>query len=245
MAGFSEKRRQERLNQGMNYGYNGFNEYGGYTDNYSTGMISDRAYNLIMGGVLLYGIIVNIILCATVGNVYEYINPIAFLIGYLVLCIVGILMSSKSDNPIISFIGYNFVVVPMGLVISTAVEAYGGMDSRVVTLAFIYTAIITGCMVGLSVVKPDFFASLGKFLFVAIIGLVVCELVLLLLGVDQIVTAWAGAAIFSLYIGYDIYRSQQFAKTVDNAVDCALDIYIDIANLFLDILRILGRNSRD
>ena len=51
------------------------------------------------------------------------------------------------------------------------------------------------------------------------------------------------AALFSLYIGYDFYRSQQFAKTVDNAVDCALDIYLDIVNLFLALLRIFGNRN--
>ncbi|MGN0480204.1 MAG: Bax inhibitor-1 family protein [Lachnospiraceae bacterium] len=243
MAGFSEQRRMDRMNQGINYG-DGFNE--GYNQSFSMrGIISNRAYNLVMGGVLFYGILINIILCVTVGNVLEYVNPIAWIIGYVVLCIIGIVMSSKSSNPVISFIGYNFVVVPMGLVISTAVEAYGGIDSRVVVLAFVYTAIITGCMITLSVVKPEFFATLGRFLFVALIGLVVCELVLLIFRVDQVVTAWISAGIFSLYIGYDIYRSQQFPKTVDNAVDCALDIYIDIANLFMDILRILGRSDND
>lgn len=229
MSGFSQQRRIDRMNQAFSM----------------NGIISNRAYNLVMGGVLFYGILINIILCVTVGNVFEYVNPIAWIIGYVVLCIIGIVMSSKSSNPIISFIGYNFVVVPMGLVISTAVEAYGGIDSRVVVLAFVYTAIITGCMIVLSVVKPEFFATLGRFLFVALIGLVVCELVLLIFRVDQVVTAWISAGIFSLYIGYDIYRSQQFPKTVDNAVDCALDIYIDIANLFMDILRILGRSDND
>ena len=31
-----------------------------------------------------------------------------------------------------------------------------------------------------------------------------------------------------------------YPKTLDNAVDSALDIYLDVINLFLRILRILG-----
>ncbi len=46
-----------------------------------------------------------------------------------------------------------------------------------------------------------------------------------------------------MYIGYDIYRSQQYPKTLDNAVDSALDIYMDIANLFIRILSILGKRN--
>jgi FtsH-binding integral membrane protein len=38
-----------------------------------------------------------------------------------------------------------------------------------------------------------------------------------------------------------MYRAQRYPKTADNAVDCAVDIYLDIINLFLRLLRILGR----
>jgi len=76
-----------------------------------------------------------------------------------------------------------------------------------------------------------------------LIALVVCELVLLLLRIPQNVTDWIAAGIFSLYIAYDIHRSQKFPKTLDNAVDCALDIYLDIANLFIRILRSMGRKK--
>ena len=51
------------------------------------------------------------------------------------------------------------------------------------------------------------------------------------------------AGVFSLYIGFDVWRSQQFPKTVDNAVDCALDIYLDLANLFIRLLSILARKD--
>ncbi len=80
-------------------------------------------------------------------------------------------------------------------------------------------------------------------MFGCLIGLLVCEVVLLIFRVDQVVTDWIAAGLFSLYIGYDIYRSQQFPMTVDNAVDSALDIYLDIANLFIRLLSIMGRRK--
>lgn len=209
----------------------------------NTKMIGDRAYNAIMGGTVLYGIIVNVILCATVGNIYYYVNPLLFLIGYFICAIAGIMIASKSDNPAISFLGYNLVVVPFGLMLSTAVAVYGGISSVVVIEAFFYTMMITVVMIAISITFPEVFARLGGFLFAGLLGMIVCELLLMLLGVQQNATAWFGAGLFSLYIGYDFYRSQQFPKTVDNAVDCALDIYLDIANLFLRILQILGKKD--
>ena len=50
------------------------------------------------------------------------------------------------------------------------------------------------------------------------------------------------AALFSLYIGYDWARANQCQKTLDNAVDLATSLYLDIINLFVRILSILSRN---
>ena len=207
-----------------------------------TNMLSARAYNIALGGVVFYGILLNYLMCLIFGNMLESINPIIFLIGYFVSCISGIMMSSRSSNPAISFLGYNLVVIPIGIVLSSIVISYD-LSSAIIRDAFLYTLLITGCMIALSVVHPQLFASLGKVLFASLIGLLIAELIVSLLGVDQVITSWVGAGLFSVYIGYDFYRSQQFAKTLDNAVDCALDLYLDIINLFLDILKILSKKK--
>lgn len=206
-------------------------------------ILSSRVYNSVLGGVVIYGIVMNVILCVTCKDAVMVMNPLAFLVGYFVSCIAGVLISSFSKNPLVSFVGYNMVVVPIGLALSISLEEYGGVGSAVVIQAFLYTAIITGCMIALSIVKPEFFSKLGGILLGSLIGLIIAEIIALFLGLDQIVISWFGAVVFSLYIGYDVYRSQQFTKTLDNAVDCALDIYLDIANLFLFVLEILGKND--
>ena len=206
-------------------------------------LIGARAYNGVMLGVLLWGLIINVLLCFTVGDVYRYVDPIVFFIGYLVCAIAGTVIAGKSHKPLVSFLGYNLVVIPFGLTISTMVAAYGGIGSRVVADAFLYTLLITAGMGGAALAFPELFDRLGGALFGTLIGLVVCELLLLVFRVNQSVTDWIAAGLFSLYIGYDLHRSQQFAKTLDNAVDCALDIYLDIANLFLRLLRLLSRKK--
>ena len=205
-------------------------------------IISDRAYNGIMMGVLVWGLLINVLLCYTVRDVYDYIHPILFLVLYIALAFGGIFLAAKSDKPLLSFLGYNMVVIPFGLVISTMVEAYGGVDSEIVTYAFLYTLVITLGMTGAALAFPNFF-KIGGALGGVLIGLLLCEVLLLIFRVEQSAVDWIVAGVFSLYIGYDIYRSQQFAKTVDNAVDCALDIYLDIANLFIRILSILAKRK--
>ena len=67
----------------------------------------------------------------------------------------------------------------------------------------------------------------------------------LLGGAGELIFLWVGAGIFTLYIGYDWYKAQAYPKTLDNAVDSALDLYLDIINLFLKILRILAKARSD
>lgn len=208
-------------------------------------VVSDRIYNLVMGGTIFYGIIVNVIMCFAFGDMLEGVNIALFLVFYFVSCVVGTIMSSRSDNPIISFIGYNLVVVPVGMVVSSVIAEYGGLGSYIVFQAFLITAAISGAMILLSIAYPSFFARLGGLLLGALTGLIIIEIIFIILGIPQIWTSWVAAVIFSLYIGYDYWRAQEYPKTVDNAVDSALDIYLDIINLFIRILRILGSSRND
>ena len=101
-------------------------------------MIDDRTYNLAIGAVVLYGLFANFFVCLygmdTAVNLVVS-SPILFYIMYFVLCIAGIFISHKSDSPVISFLGYNLIVVPMGLVVAVSVYCYGGVSSPVVSQA--------------------------------------------------------------------------------------------------------------
>jgi FtsH-binding integral membrane protein len=96
-------------------------------------------------------------------------------------------------------------------------------------------------MLALACVYPGFFLSVGRGLFVALLLSVAVELIFgLLLRFEMGFMDYIFATIFSLYIGYDWARAQQYPKTADNAVDCAADLYIDITILFIRILSIVG-----
>lgn len=206
--------------------------------------ISDRLYNLILIGTVLWGVLLSAFLCAKIGNRFD-MDPVAFIILYLVVAISGCIIAAKSTKPLWSFLGFNMVAVPSGLLISTVVSAYLEMDPDIVLYAMVYTGLITIGMFGLTIAFPDFVGRLGGMLGMCLGGMIFCEIILLVFGIRQNVLDWVGAGLFSVYIAYDIYRSQNFARTVDNAIDCALDIYLDIANLFLRILRIMAKSKSD
>lgn len=215
------------------------------TQQFEAKILNARIYNLFLGGTVLYGLLMNVLIYYFFGDVALSVNPIIFSIGYFICAIIGIVMSTHSTNPLISFIGYNLVVVPVGLVVCIAIKPYiknGNID--IVFQAVVLTAVITFIMIALSIAFPNFFSKLGGLLLGSLFGLIVAELLsLFFFPWAQNALAWIGAIIFTLYIGYDYWKAQKYPKTLDNAIDSAVDIYIDIINLFLKILQIISNNK--
>lgn len=206
-------------------------------------IVSERKYNTILSGVVLYGLVINVFICALLGDSLAYVSPLKIIIPYFIFTIIGMLMSAISKNPIVSFIGYNFVVLPVGALLSVVVSSVGGIGTGVVLQAFVCTTLVTVIMVILSILYPNFFSKLGRVLGTSLLILIIVRLLALIFNFTVPFITWISATIFSLYIGYDFYKSQVFEKTIDNAIDCALDLYLDIINLFLDILSILSKND--
>lgn len=203
----------------------------------ASGYISDRAYNLVIGCSVLYGLIVNLILTLTMYDVVVGINPTLLLVGYFVSAITGSIISAKSSSALISFIGYNMICVTIGLVLSVTIK---GQAIETVLIAIGLTAAVTFIMTLAAITFPDWFAKLGKTLFITLVAVLFIEIVALFTGIP---TGWIDivcVVLFSLYIGYDYHVAQKYPKTLDNAVDSSIDIYLDIINLFLSILNILS-----
>lgn len=65
--------------------------------------------------------------------------------------------------------------------------------------------------------------------------------------IAHLVYACLGALLFSIYLIYDtqlIIGKGQFSYSLDDAYLAAIQLYLDIINLFLNILRIVGAVSR-
>lgn len=204
--------------------------------------ISERAFNLLIGGMLLWGFGLNYLMVslfgAQVARWFVGVSPLAFLLGYFALVLVGSALINR-PSPVLSFIGYNLIAVPVGLVLCVALQGYYVDTIRTAALV---TAIITLSFMIAATVFPGFFLRMGRVLFFALLVLIVGEIVsLLFFRGTGAAYAWLGAGIFSLYIGYDWARANTCARTVDNAIDLSASLYLDIINLFLRVLSIMGR----
>ncbi len=204
--------------------------------------ISERAFNLVIGGMLLYGFGLNYLMVTLFGQqaarMVAGMNPLVFLIGYFALVFAGSALISR-PSPVLSFLGYNLIAVPIGLVLCVVLQGY---YIETIRSAVLMTAIITLSFMIAATLFPGFFLKLGRVLFFSLMILIVGELVsLFLFRSNSVAYAWLGAGIFSLYIGYDWARANTCARTVDNAIDLSASLYLDIINLFLRILSIMGK----
>lgn len=149
-------------------------------------------------------------------------------------------MSVFSDNPIVSFAGYNLVVIPVGVVLSIALEDYY-IDS--IIYAFVITTCITFILIIIASIKPEIFESFGYVLGICLTSVIIIEVIMMFVLPDT-PKIWdvIVALLFCGYIGYDWAQAQSKDRTVDNAVDAAVDLYLDIINLFL---RVLSSSSDD
>ena len=203
-------------------------------------IVSDQKYNIIIGAMLLYGFIMNAIMVLLTGQFFMEMNPIVFLIGYFVSALIGSIMVNVSKNPIVSFIGYNLIVVPIGALLSICLPGY---SIGLILSAIIVTAVIAAIMMLLGSMFPQFFSKIGLTLFIALLVGIIAEFVAMLLGYGGDIFNWIFVIIFSLYMGYDWYRAQAYPKTVDNAIDSAVDLYLDIINIFVRLLEIFGKKD--
>jgi FtsH-binding integral membrane protein len=201
--------------------------------------ISERTFMGSIAGFISYGLILTYIMAT------YFAPPVPsmwYLIGVgVIIPLIGCFISS-SDNLPISFLGYNMIILPIGLCLGPIANF---VDPQIVQDAALITAIITGVMGVAGITYPNLFKNLGGALFYSLIGLLVVRILQMFIPALAHLTIidYIAAGIFSLYIGYDMYRSTLVGRTFANALHIAVSLYLDIINLFLSILSILNSDN--
>ena len=203
--------------------------------------LTDRSYNITIGLVLLWGFLLNVITARLLTPHILRINQWVVLIGYFVISFGCMALIFKSHKPAVSFLGFTGLAFAMGVLLTFFLTAYS--NSSVYT-AFLTTGIIVVSMMIAAIFFPAFFLSLGRVLGVCLIASIVIELIFgLIFRVPLNILDYVIVAVFAGYVGYDWAKAQSYPKTLDNAIDSAADIYVDVVNIFIRILSIVGRSD--
>ena len=151
--------------------------------------------------------------------------------------------NSSAGVPVL--LGFTFF---MGLMLSRLVGAVLGQanGAGLIMTAFAGTGLIFFGMAALSsVIKRDL-SSMGKFLFIGMIMILVAGLANIFIQSSALMTTISVIAIgiFSAFILYDLKRVKDGEET--NYISATLGVYLSLYNVFQALLSILGfANSKD
>lgn len=151
---------------------------------------------------------------------------------------------------------------PMAVILFLLYALTLGVTLSAIFLVYTYTSIFATFLVASGMfgamaiygyfTKSDL-SSMGSFLFMALIGLVIGGFVNMFLKSDsfQYVLAAIGVLIFTLYTAYDVQKIKNIMQdrladreTMSKvAIIGALTLYLDFVNLFLSLLQFMGRKK--
>lgn len=200
-----------------------------------------QKYNAMLAGLLMYGFMVCAMICSLFAEELRWSNPIALVALYLIGAFIGGYLANRSKSWAVRFIGYNLLVVPAGAVVASCLPYY---HYETVLYAVLGTALIAGVMLIAAMVRPQSFEGLGPVLVLSLISVIVVEAVLLIFfGHSSTFIDFAVIIVMAAFIGYDFVQANRAARTANNAIAFAIDLFLDIINIFIRLLSIFG--SRD
>ncbi|KAF5401948.1 Transmembrane BAX inhibitor motif containing [Paragonimus heterotremus] len=194
-------------------------------------------------GILFTQLMVTVI-CA--GVMFQFKEPLMKAMEYgsfapllSVLCALGFLialMFLKYNTPLNYILLLGFTLsesMAVGFVVVT-------YSASLVIQAIGLTAVTTFCLMAYAMLSKRDFSQWGAGLFSGLLLLLLAGPINFLLGSSlfELSFALGGAVLFSLLIIYDTHRIMHHCSPEDYIVAC-IDLYLDILNLFLYLLRIL------
>lgn len=179
------------------------------------------------------------------GNMLLFILAIVVTFGVLIaLACVEDLRRKSPANFILLFI---FTIAEA---ITVAIGTAGYSSDKVLTALGLTTLLCFALTIFALQTKIDF-TVMGGFLMVAAIILMVVSIVAIFFPskLMTLIIASAGALIFSVYLIYDtqlmVGGEHKYSISPEEYIFAAINIYLDIINIFMYILAILGASSDD
>lgn len=165
-------------------------------------------------------------------------SAIVFLIGAFGLMYL-VERNKESSLGVVLLLAFTFF---MGLMLSRLIGHVLGFSngSQLIMLAFGGTAAVFGAMASVASTTKRDFSHWQKFLFIGVVILIVASLANIFLQLPALVLTVSvmAIAIFSAFLLVDLQRVIRGGET--NYVSATLAIYLDVYNIFANLLMLLG-----
>jgi len=223
-----------------------------YNDNDETKYRAAEEINSAMGrvyGHMSVAVLVSMLISYWIGTTPELLQffftgvlkwivifaPLAAIFG------VSMILANNPTKPVAQLCLHGFAAL-MGLSFSMIFAVFT-MES--IVSAFMGAAILFGVMSGYGYFTKQSLDSLGKFMFVGLIAIVIASIVNIFIGstVMQMVISALAIIIFLGLTAYDTQKIREELSVETSAaaeVRGALTLYMDFINLFLNLLQLFG-----
>lgn len=169
-------------------------------------------------------------------------SPMLGFIAFLAIAFgffYGIEKTKDSGLGVVLLLGFTFF---MGLMLSGLIGQilHFANGAKLVMTAFGGTALVFATMASVATTSKRDFSGLSSWLFAGVIVLLLAGVanIFLQLPALQIVISIVAIAIFSAYILFDVQRIVNGGET--NYITATLAIYLDLYNIFANLLALLG-----
>lgn len=177
----------------------------------------------------------------TINFLFMAAHPALFslaMFGVMIGLILAVAALRNSVWGVVALLGFTLVAgVLLGPILQMALHLKNG--AQLIGMAAGGTGIIFGSLATIATVSKKDFSFMGKFLFIGLILLIVASLANIFLQIPVLMLTISAVAvlIFSAYILYDVSRIVHGGET--NYVMATLSLYLDIYNLFINLLNLL------
>lgn len=236
---------QPRMNQDPGYSYSLSGSASSVLAEESARAFMNRVYAWMAFGLALTGGIAFVV--ASSESLLQRVLPVFYplLIVEFVVVLAFSFLQSRVSGPVAAALFITYAVLN-GLTFSVLFLIY---ELGSVGLVFGITAGTFGAMSVFATVTKKDLSGWGSFLFMGLIGLVLAGIVNLFLRSPMVtfVSSCVGVLVFAGLTAYDTQKLRRFhasagyASSMSLAISGALMLYLDFINLFLSLLRLLGR----
>ncbi|ALE55241.1 Bax inhibitor-1/YccA family protein [Paraburkholderia sp. SIMBA_055] len=179
---------------------------------------------------------------ATGFSLFAATSPAMSLLAFFAIAFGFMFAIEKTKNSsagVFVLLGFTFF---MGLMLSRILGFVLGFSNgpSLIMLAFGGTGVIFASMATIATVSKRDFSGLGKWLFMGVIVLLLASVanVFLHLPALMLTVSVMAIVIFSAYMLFDVQRVVNGGET--NYITAALAIYLDLYNVFVNLLALLG-----
>ncbi|MGV9001357.1 MAG: Bax inhibitor-1 family protein [Candidatus Saccharimonadaceae bacterium] len=205
-------------------------------------LLAITTYTAIFIGVAAFGASLSDSLVFT--NKWLYL---LFLIACVAVSIGGAVLAHSNDDATVSIVGGFICSAAMGVMVGPFVALYE-LGSVVQALGITAGVVILTGLIG--ALLPKDLSMWGAPLFGGLLGLILLSFAapfLAMLGLDYQLTVtvldYAGILLFSAIMVYDLNKAARLDRTHNNAIDVAVNVFLNFANIFIRVLSLMGNKK--